>query len=306
MPRLTGIHTSSSTGDELSSNSYVSAASGGLNSGTIIMYVSDLLPAGFLLCDGSAVSRSTYSSLFSAIGTTYGTGDGSTTFNLPNMKGKMPIGVKSGGNVGSLGATGGSFNHVHSMGAHTHAQSHTHTIAHTHTISHSHTIDHYHAVGTHVHNADHTHGIPPHYHNVSGTANFGNHTHTAAISSGSSSSGRVRTNASPTSGSAGTTAATGWSYGFSIAVGSGSAGDGWMTSSAMINQEAGTTSGYTGAAIGNTSTYSGSTDSTSSATGASSVASSSAYASNTGAMTTSPDVSAANPPFLTINFIIKT
>ena len=156
MPRLTGIHTSPSTSDELASNAYVSAASGGLSSGTIIMYVSDLMPGGFLLCNGNAVSRSTYSSLFSAIGTTYG---------------------------GSLGANGGSFDHVHSMGAHTHAQSHTHTIAHTHTISHSHTIDHAHAVGTHVHNAAHTHTIQPHYHNVSGTANFANHTHTSAISS---------------------------------------------------------------------------------------------------------------------------
>ena len=306
MPRLTGIYSGASTSDELSSNAYISVVSSGLSSGTIIMYVADILPAGWLLCDGSAVSRTTYSALFSAIGTTYGTGNGSTTFNLPNMTGKMPIGVKSGGNVGSLGATGGSFNHVHQMGAHTHAQSHTHTIAHTHTISHSHTIDHYHAVGTHQHPCDHTHSIPAHYHNVSGSAAFGNHTHTTAISSGSSGSGRVRTNATPTSGSAGTTAATGWSYSTSIAVGPNSLGDSAMNSSAMINQEAGTTSGSSGSAIGNTSTYSGSTDSVSANTGSSSVASSSAYASNTGGMTTTENVLAANPPFLTVNFIIKT
>lgn len=45
------------------------------------------VPDGFLSCDGSAVSRSTYGNLFAAIGTTYGVGDGSTTFNLPNASG---------------------------------------------------------------------------------------------------------------------------------------------------------------------------------------------------------------------------
>lgn len=305
MPRLTGIHSGASSNDELSSKAYVSASSGGLASGTIIMYVSDLLPSGFLLCDGGAISRTTYSDLFSAIGTTYGVGDGSTTFNLPNMKGKMPIGVKSGGNVGSLGSTGGSFNHIHSMGAHTHAQSHTHTIAHTHTITHSHTINHYHAVGTHKHNCDHTHGIPPHYHNVSGSASVGNHTHTTPASSATSSSGRIRTNSAGGTASDPSGGATGWSYSFGGSVGPNTSGDGWMTSTAQYNTDGGT-NGHTGTAVGNTSTYSGSTDSTSSGTGASSVANSSAYASATGAMTTSPDVSASNPAFLTINFIIKT
>lgn len=48
---------------------------------------------GFLLCDGSAVSRSTYSDLFAKIGTTFGAGDGSTTFNLPDGRGVAIIGV---------------------------------------------------------------------------------------------------------------------------------------------------------------------------------------------------------------------
>lgn len=51
--------------------------------GMVFAYAGGSIPSGYLLCDGSAVSRSTYSSLFSAIGTTYGGGDGSTTFNLP-------------------------------------------------------------------------------------------------------------------------------------------------------------------------------------------------------------------------------
>ena len=54
--------------------------------GTIIIWPSSTTPSGYLLCDGSAISRTTYSALFSVIGTTYGVGDGSSTFNLPNSQ----------------------------------------------------------------------------------------------------------------------------------------------------------------------------------------------------------------------------
>lgn len=67
----------------------------------------------WLLCDGSAVSRTEYSELFSAIGVSYGSGDGSTTFNLPNIKGKMIIGYDADDtDFDSLGATGGSKTHI--------------------------------------------------------------------------------------------------------------------------------------------------------------------------------------------------
>jgi microcystin-dependent protein len=49
-------------------------------------------PSGFLECDGSAVSRSTYAALFAVIGTTYGAGDGSTTFNVPDLTDKVAVG----------------------------------------------------------------------------------------------------------------------------------------------------------------------------------------------------------------------
>lgn len=62
-------------------------------------------PTGWLSCDGAAISRTTYASLFAAIGTTYGVGDGSTTFNLPNMGDRIPVG-KSG--TRTLGTTGGT------------------------------------------------------------------------------------------------------------------------------------------------------------------------------------------------------
>ena len=70
---------------------------------------SDSSTKRYLLCNGQAVSRSTYSALFSAVSTTYGTGDGSSTFNLPDLQGRAPIGSGSGSGLSSrsLGATGG-------------------------------------------------------------------------------------------------------------------------------------------------------------------------------------------------------
>lgn len=61
--------------------------------GTIIAYANNSVLPGFLECDGSAISRTTYSDLFSAIGTTWGAGDGSTTFNLPDLQGAYLRGV---------------------------------------------------------------------------------------------------------------------------------------------------------------------------------------------------------------------
>lgn len=64
--------------------------------GTIIMFASAVLPVNYLVCDGSAVSRTTYASLFTVIGTTWGVGDGSTTFNLPDLAGRAPVGAGAG------------------------------------------------------------------------------------------------------------------------------------------------------------------------------------------------------------------
>jgi len=75
-------------------------------SGTIAMWPTTTAPTGFLLCNGTAVSRTTYSALFSVLGTTFGSGDGSTTFNLPNYTDRMPLGT--GTIATSVGQTGGS------------------------------------------------------------------------------------------------------------------------------------------------------------------------------------------------------
>lgn len=61
----------------------------GVNTGIIIPWGDATPPSGFLECDGSAVSRTTYSALFAVVGTTYGVGDGSTTFNLPDLQDKL-------------------------------------------------------------------------------------------------------------------------------------------------------------------------------------------------------------------------
>lgn len=71
--------------------------------GTVIAFAANSAPSGYLLCNGAAVSRTTYASLFATIGTTYGAGDGSTTFNLPNLTDRFIQGSGTAGTVKSAG-----------------------------------------------------------------------------------------------------------------------------------------------------------------------------------------------------------
>ena len=77
----------------------------GIPTATIVPWSSASVPSGFLECDGTAVSRTTYATLFGIVGTTYGAGDGSTTFNVPDLADNVPVG-KSG--TKSLASTGGA------------------------------------------------------------------------------------------------------------------------------------------------------------------------------------------------------
>lgn len=70
---------------------YKGAAGVGLPVGTIVPWAKASVPSGFLLCDGSAVSRTTYADLYAIIADAYGAGDGSTTFNVPNIRGKQMV-----------------------------------------------------------------------------------------------------------------------------------------------------------------------------------------------------------------------
>src|SRR6056300_513477 len=78
---------------------------GGIPTATIVPWSDASVPSGFLECDGSAVSRTTYAALFAVVGTTYGTGDGSTTFNLPDLQDNVPVGKS---NNKALASTGGA------------------------------------------------------------------------------------------------------------------------------------------------------------------------------------------------------
>lgn len=72
-------------------------------------------PAGWLMCEGQAISRTTYAALFAAIGTAYGPGNGSTTFNVPDMRGRVPVGVDGAAGrlteKDALGESGGTEKH---------------------------------------------------------------------------------------------------------------------------------------------------------------------------------------------------
>lgn len=101
---------------------YLPMGSEGTIVGEMRMYGGSTPPAGWLLCDGSEVSRATYANLFNVIGTAFGAGDGSTTFNLPDLRGRVPMGLDNMGgtsanvvtdsNADVLGGTGGSETHT--------------------------------------------------------------------------------------------------------------------------------------------------------------------------------------------------
>ncbi len=84
-------------------------------------------PTGYLLCDGAAVSRTTYAALFAAIGTSWGVGDGATTFNVPDLRGRTIIGAGTGAGLTArtLGQTGGAETHVLATAE---LPAHTHTV----------------------------------------------------------------------------------------------------------------------------------------------------------------------------------
>ncbi len=124
----------------------IAALESGLPAGSVVAYGGPsgasadggaaALPSGWLLCDGSAVSRTTYASLFAAVGINFGGGDGITTFNLPDLRGRTVIGVGHG-----TGLTARTLAQV--VGEETHTLAASEMPAHSHTVTdpgHLHTV----------------------------------------------------------------------------------------------------------------------------------------------------------------------
>jgi microcystin-dependent protein len=135
------------------------------------MYAGSSVPSGWLSCDGTPVSRTTYANLFAAIGVTFGAGDGSTTFNLPDTRSRMPIGAGTGTGLTNraLGtAGGGESKTINSANLPTH----THTIDHDHPDTTSGTVssDHSHSGNTGTISADHGHNAVGFNDTAGGTA----------------------------------------------------------------------------------------------------------------------------------------
>lgn len=141
----------------------ISAGVSPIAAGTVASFAGDNAPAGWLLCDGRAVSRTTYARLFAAIDVKHGAGDGSTTFGLPDCRGRVPLGLDNLGGVSAnrvtataadtVGGTGGTETvalTTAQMPTHTHTgPSHTHTVDPTPTVSTS-NGSHAHSAGTYT------------------------------------------------------------------------------------------------------------------------------------------------------------
>lgn len=120
------------------SNDISAAIIGNSITAELRMFAGSVAPSGWLMCDGSALSRNAYANLFNAIGTAFGTGDGTTTFNLPDMRGRVPVGAGQGTNLTNhnLGDKGGEEKH---------------TLTTAEMPAHNHSIN--------IHDPGHSHGV---------------------------------------------------------------------------------------------------------------------------------------------------
>lgn len=121
--------------------------------GSVIDFAGQTAPGGWLLCSGQAVSRTTYAALFTAIGTTYGAGDNSTTFNIPDCRGRVTAGKDNMGGTNALRLTGTTFPGTGggvlgaASGLETHTLSEAQMPAHAHLLTGTTDVQ-----GAHAHN----------------------------------------------------------------------------------------------------------------------------------------------------------
>lgn len=209
--KVGGVATAAGDADTtLATKGYVDAR---MESGTIVMYGAASAPSGWLLCDGSAVSRTTYADLFAVIGTTWGNGDGSTTFNVPNFQNRFPVGSGDTYSANDQGGANSVTLTTAQMPSHTHTgPSHTHSVnppaTNTDSDTHSHGPGSYTVYNVHkiVTDADAT-GVAERARStganedfaVSGTSATDQHNHSVNISS--FNSGSAGTGSTGTAGS---------------------------------------------------------------------------------------------------------
>jgi len=103
--------------------------------GEVRIWPTATAPSGFLICDGSEISRSTYTDLFAVIGTTFGVGNGSTTFNLPDMRGRVVGGANDAGLPNGENGSYSTRNEADTVGAETHTLTETEMPSHSHSYN---------------------------------------------------------------------------------------------------------------------------------------------------------------------------
>jgi microcystin-dependent protein len=172
--------------------------------GAIVDYGGGAVPAGYLLCDGSNQSRSTFQALFAAIGTTWGAGDGSTTFGVPDLRRRATIGsggTAISGPANTVGSVGGAETHALSLGevaAHTHGPG---SLTADSAGAHGHALDGFTlfdaAGGNGVLVQSGVNAATPLQTTAGGAASAGTHGHSISGSSASTGSGTAHNNMQP-------------------------------------------------------------------------------------------------------------
>lgn len=139
---ISGLTGTSGLLKKTATNTWTLDTSAGVPTGSLFPFAGSTAPTGYLLCDGAAVSRVTYATLFSTIGSTYGAGNGSTTFNVPDLRGRVALGAGTGTglNASGTGAPAGTAQTARTAGQWGGEESHLLTTAempaHDHASSH--------------------------------------------------------------------------------------------------------------------------------------------------------------------------
>ncbi|MGE4382260.1 MAG: phage tail protein [Arcobacter sp.] len=151
-----------------------------ISAGTVIAFANSSVPTGFLECNGALLSRTTYADLFAVIGTTYGVGDGSTTFAIPDLRGEFIRGFDNGKGTDSGRTIGSSQSDAY--GSHSHTGSTNSTGAHTHAVD----------VGADIGGTNYVRGSGGSYQTSKSTSSAGTHSHTVTINASGSTETRPR------------------------------------------------------------------------------------------------------------------